>query len=154
MKIGEQEIGINYVSLEQFKGFLDLGKTPYDLTILERTSSMHFHITSSNKFVEEFKCFSILDWIPIIGNNVENRVINIANQRRTANRSFNTTDISEGRNLLNSPVKTCDFEHLVGCKIGRNLSTKPMPRECSSICHLSLTVNHFNFVCHNVCPLC
>ena len=135
MKISEEHITIHTITLEKFKGFIDLGKTPYNLSLLKRASSMHLHIASRNEIIEKFKGFKILNRIPVIGNNIQNVIIRHTNKRRMTNIHTFTTYRGKSRNLVYFPIKSSSFHHLNCGQIIRNLGSQSMPRGFPHICH-------------------
>ena len=150
VEVGEEQIRIDLIALEELERFLDLSETPNDLTALERASSMHLHITSGDKLIEEFECIFVLHRIPVIRDNIENLVVERANKSGLTDLDLLAANFGEGRDFFYSPVETSSLKHLLRGQIRRNLDAKTMPGNIASISHLSLTINVFNFVSHDI----
>jgi len=147
VRVGEQHVAVNLVTTEQLEAVLDLCQRPDDLTTFERSSGVHFHVTSVHEVLEEVKRFLVLNGVPVAGHHIQDLVVTGSNQGCCIDCLGLVFDLDECRDLLYSPVQTSCLHHLIGAQIAGDFVTQTMPRYFASVCHC------LYHVCHLFSPL-
>src|SRR6056300_1853059 len=117
MWVREKEIRFYLISTKQVKRIFDFCQSPYHLTIFQRSSCMHLHITSKYILTEEFESLLVLDWIPVFTYIGKNLTVSRTNESFLASRNTFAVEVDERFTFLNCPINASFFHHLDWCQI-------------------------------------